>query len=74
MDRTGDRKKTERYCSTGQNPQRAAAPTEEEEELMKELKILRTELNTINCLCSINSSTLDVGIIASVYSLPVSPS
>ena len=27
-----DRKKMERYCSTGQSPQRAVAPTEEEEE------------------------------------------
>jgi len=25
-----DRKEMERYCSTGQSPQRAAAPTEEE--------------------------------------------
>ena len=27
-----DRKKLERYCSTGQSPQRAVAPTEEKEE------------------------------------------
>jgi hypothetical protein len=26
-----DKEKMERYCSTGQNPQRAVAPTEEEE-------------------------------------------
>jgi len=33
MERVGDRQgKMERYCSTGQNPQRAVAPTEEEEE------------------------------------------
>jgi len=33
MERVGDRKgKMERYCSTGQSPQRAVAPTEEEEE------------------------------------------
>jgi hypothetical protein len=32
MDRVGDRwGKMERYCPTGQNPQRAVAPTEEEE-------------------------------------------
>jgi len=42
--------------------------------LMKGLKILRTELNTMNCFYTINSSTLDVGIIASVYSLPNFPS
>jgi len=28
-----DREKMERYCSTGQSPQRAVAPTEGEEEL-----------------------------------------
>jgi len=27
-----DREKMDRYCSTGQSPQRAVAPTEEEEE------------------------------------------
>ena len=32
MERVGDRKKMERYCSTGQSPQRAVAPTEEEGE------------------------------------------
>jgi hypothetical protein len=33
MERVGDRKgKVERYCSTGQSPQRAVAPTEEEKE------------------------------------------
>jgi len=33
MDRVGDRQgQMERYCSTGQSPQRAVAPTEEEEE------------------------------------------
>ena len=33
MERVGDRQgKMERYCSTGQSPQRAVAPTEEEEE------------------------------------------
>ena len=31
MERVGDREKMERYCSTGQSPQRAVAPTEEEE-------------------------------------------
>jgi hypothetical protein len=32
MERVGDRQgKMERYCSTGQSPQRAVAPTEEEE-------------------------------------------
>jgi len=32
MERVGDRKgQMERYCSTGQNPQRAVDPTEEEE-------------------------------------------
>jgi hypothetical protein len=31
MERVGDREaKMERYCSTGQSPQRAVAPTEEE--------------------------------------------
>jgi hypothetical protein len=29
-----EREKMERYCSTGQSPQRAVAPTEEEEEEM----------------------------------------
>jgi len=33
-DRVGDRQgKMERYCWTGQNPQRAVAPTEEEEDV-----------------------------------------
>ena len=33
MEGFGDRQgKMERYCSTGQSPQRAVAPTEEEEE------------------------------------------
>jgi hypothetical protein len=33
MERVGNRKgRIERYCSTGQSPQRAVAPTEEEEE------------------------------------------
>jgi hypothetical protein len=33
MERVGDRYgKMERYCSTGQSPQRAVAPTEGEEE------------------------------------------
>jgi len=33
MDRVGDREgKMEKYCSTGQSPQRAVALTEEEEE------------------------------------------
>jgi hypothetical protein len=33
MERVGDRQgQMERYCSTGQRPQRAVAPTEEEEE------------------------------------------
>ena len=33
MERVGDRQgKVERYCSTGQSPRRAVAPTEEEEE------------------------------------------
>jgi hypothetical protein len=32
MERVGDRQgQMERYCSTGQSPQRAVAPTEEEE-------------------------------------------
>ena len=32
MERVGDRQgEIERYCSTGQSPQRAVAPTEEEE-------------------------------------------
>ena len=34
MERVGDRKgQMKRYCSTGQRPQRAVAPTEEEEEV-----------------------------------------
>ena len=34
MESVGDRQgQMERYCSTGQSPQRAVAPTEEEEEL-----------------------------------------
>jgi hypothetical protein len=33
MERVGDRQgQMERYCSTSQSPQRAVAPTEEEEE------------------------------------------
>jgi hypothetical protein len=33
IERVGDNwEKMERYCSTGQSPQRAVAPTEEEEE------------------------------------------
>jgi hypothetical protein len=32
MERVGDRKKMEGYCSTGQSPQRAVVPMEEEEE------------------------------------------
>ena len=30
----------ERYCSTGQSPQRAVAPTEEEEEVERDLQVL----------------------------------
>ena len=34
MERVGDRQgQMERYCSAGQSPQRAVAPTEEEEEV-----------------------------------------
>jgi hypothetical protein len=34
MERVGDRwKKMEGYCSTGQSPQRAVVPVEEEEEM-----------------------------------------
>jgi len=34
MDRVGDRQgQMERYCSKGQSPQRAVAPTEEEAEI-----------------------------------------
>ena len=34
METVGDREgKMERYCSTGQSPQRAVAPTEEEEKV-----------------------------------------
>jgi hypothetical protein len=37
MKRVGDRYgQIERYCSTGQSPQRAVAPTEEEKEEEKE--------------------------------------
>jgi hypothetical protein len=32
MERAGDRKKMEGYCSTGQSPQWAVVPMEEEEE------------------------------------------
>jgi hypothetical protein len=32
MERAGDRKKMEGYCSTGQSPQWALVPMEEEEE------------------------------------------
>jgi hypothetical protein len=32
VERVGDRKKMEGYCSTGQSPQRAVVPVEEEEE------------------------------------------
>jgi hypothetical protein len=36
MERIGEGQgKMERYCSTGQSPQRAVAPTEEEEELTR---------------------------------------
>ena len=35
MERVGDRQgQMERYCSTGQSPQRAVAPTEEEEYIL----------------------------------------
>jgi hypothetical protein len=37
MEKVGDRQgKMERYCSTGQSPQQAVAPTKEEEEEEKE--------------------------------------
>jgi hypothetical protein len=40
MERVGDRQgKMERYFSTGQSPQRAVEPTEEEEEEVEELLI-----------------------------------
>jgi serine phosphatase RsbU (regulator of sigma subunit) len=40
MERVGDRwEKMERYCSTGQSPQRAVAPKEEEEEEEEEFSI-----------------------------------
>jgi hypothetical protein len=37
------REKKERYCSTGQSPQRAVAPVEEddEEEVERDLQVLR---------------------------------
>ena len=38
MERVGDRQeKMERYCATGQSPQRAVVPMEEEEEQEKEI-------------------------------------
>jgi hypothetical protein len=40
MERVGDREgQVERYCSTGQSPQRAVAPTEEEEEEEEEEEV-----------------------------------
>ena len=43
MERVGDRQgQMERYCSTGQSPQRAVAPTEEEEEYMNMTTIFVT--------------------------------
>ena len=42
MERGADRQgQMERYCSTGQSPQRAVAPTEEEEEIWAVSKMLR---------------------------------
>ena len=47
MERVGDRYgKMERYCSTGQSPQRAVAPTEEEDEEEEEEIIL----SSVACL------------------------
>jgi hypothetical protein len=40
MERVDDREgKMERYCSTGQSPQRAVAPTDEEEEVFMWFRI-----------------------------------
>jgi hypothetical protein len=42
MERVGERKgKMERYCSTGQSPQRAVAPMEEEKEEEEEEELVQ---------------------------------
>jgi hypothetical protein len=46
MERVGDREgKMERYCSTGQSPLRAVAPTEDEEEFVFYLASLQRTPN-----------------------------
>jgi len=45
MERVGDRwEKMERYCSTGQSPQRAVAPMEEEENFSASLHIFEKKI------------------------------
>jgi hypothetical protein len=39
MERVGDRlRKIKRYCWTGQSPQRAVAPTKEEEDVIENIR------------------------------------
>jgi hypothetical protein len=57
MERVGDRQgKMERYCSTGQSPQWAVAPTEEEEYLIPKfsIKIFPTISLCSVVICTIN--------------------
>ena len=54
MERVGDRLgQMERYCSTGQSPQRAVAPMEEEE-----FTLLHTQPENRSYLCQLSSSRL----------------
>jgi len=61
IETVGDRQgKMERYCSTGQNPQQAVAPTEEEEEeayTVKPYDILKEKNELVN-LCTTSWSIL----------------
>ena len=63
MERDGDRQgQMEKYCSTGQSPQRAVAPTEEEEEenaairLNKMCRIKQVKPNNMNIKINGNKS------------------
>jgi hypothetical protein len=59
MERVGDRwEKMEGYCSTGQSPQQAAVPVEEEGEEDDKPNILGNVIYLYVTCCNINSSAL----------------
>jgi hypothetical protein len=80
MERVGDRlEKMEGYCSTGQSPQWAVAPTEEEEECympsctlyscinLVQLVIVLLQTETCSCLIPYNKYMLCDGYLLVLY-------